>query len=381
MAIKLNNHQTTSRNKKKPEENSSNAFIDLLNKDISIGTNRFNNKKKEQFYTDLSTLLNAGLDLNSALQLLSEEQDKEANIFSQINKEVLVGKTLALAMEETKLFTKYEHQSIKIGEETGKLASIMLELKYYFENKNALRSQFIGLVTYPLIVIVIAFGVLFFLMNFVVPMFIGFLKQVNAELPAVTQFVLHLSSAFSNWYKPVAGSILLVVAIFYFQRKTEWYRKYSGIIILRLPLFGKMMQRIYLTRFCQSMSLLTKSKVPLVQALNMTAQMVDFYPIEQSLFRIEKSILKGHTLYESMREESVFEKRMVSMIRVGEEVNKLDEIFAKLTTQYGDSVENQSKILKSIVEPILIIVVGGVVALVAMAMILPIFKMSSSMEF
>lgn len=381
MAIKLNNHQPRSRNKKKPEESSSNAFIDLLNKDISIGANRFNNKKKEQFYTDLSTLLNAGLDLNSALQLLSEEQDKETNIFSQINKEVLVGKTLALAMEETKLFTKYEYQSIKIGEETGKLASIMLELKYYFENKNALRSQFIGLVTYPLIVIVIAFGVLFFLMNFVVPMFIGFLKQVNAELPAVTQFVLDLSSAFSNWYKPVAGSMLLLVAIFYFQRKKEWYRKYAGIIILRLPLFGKMMQRIYLTRFCQSMSLLTKSKVPLVQALNMTAQMVDFYPIEQSLIRIEKSILKGHTLYESMREENVFEKRMVSMIRVGEEVNKLDEIFAKLTIQYGDSVENQSKILKSIVEPILIIVVGGVVALVAMAMILPIFKMSSSMEF
>ena len=381
MAIKLNKYQQPNRKKKTSEEDSSSSFVDFLNKDISLGGNRFNNKKKEQFYTDLSTLLNAGLDLNSALQLLSEEQDKEDNIFAKINKEVLVGKTLAIAMEEAKLFTKYEYQSIKIGEETGKLASIMLELKYYFENKNALRSQFIGLITYPIIVIVIAFGVLFFLMNFVVPMFIGFLKQVNAELPAVTQFVLDLSSAFSNWYKPVFGVIFIIIAIFYFQRKTEWYRKYSGIVTLRLPLFGKMMQRVYLTRFCQSMSLLTKSKVPLVQALNMTAQMVDFYPIEQSLIRIEQSILKGHTLYESMREESVFEKRMVSMIRVGEEVNKLDEIFAKLTTQYGDSVENQSKILKSIVEPILIIVVGGVVALVAMAMILPIFKMSSSMEF
>lgn len=381
MAIKLNKYQQPNRKKKTYEEDTSSSFVDFLNKDISLGGSRFNNKKKEQFYTDLSTLLNAGLDLNSALQLLSEEQDKEDNIFAKINKEVLVGKTLAIAMEETKLFTKYEYQSIKIGEETGKLANIMLELKYYFENKNALRSQFIGLITYPIIVIVIAFGVLFFLMNFVVPMFIGFLKQVNAELPAVTQFVLDLSSAFSNWYKPVFGVIFIIIAIFYFQRKTEWYRKYSGIVTLRLPLFGKMMQRVYLTRFCQSMSLLTKSKVPLVQALNMTAQMVDFYPIEQSLIRIEQSILKGQTLYESMREESVFEKRMVSMIRVGEEVNKLDEIFAKLTTQYGDSVENQSKILKSIVEPILIIVVGGVVALVAMAMILPIFKMSSSMEF
>jgi type IV pilus assembly protein PilC len=380
LAIKLNKYQQTNR-KKKVQTDASNGIIDFLNQDISFGGHRFNNKKKEQFYTDLSTLLNAGLDLNASLQLLSEEQDKADNIYAQINKDVLVGKPLALALENTQLFTKYEYQSIRIGEETGKLANIMLELKKYFENKNALRSQFIGLITYPIIVIFIAFGVLFFLMNFVVPMFIGFLKQVDAELPSVTQFVLDLSSAFSEWYKPVLGVLVIILAFFYFQRKTEWYRKYSGIVLLKIPIVGKMMQRVYLTRFCQSMSLLTKSKVQLIEALNMTAQMVDFYPIEQSLQRIEKSILKGNTLYDSMREESVFEKRMVSMIRVGEEVNKLDEIFAKLTAQYSDSVESQSKLLKSIVEPILIIVVGGVVALVAMAMILPIFKMSSSMEF
>lgn len=380
MAIRIDKYQSTKR-KKKETEKASGGLVEFLNKDISIGGNRFNNRKKEQFYTDLSTLLNAGLDLNTSLQLLSEEQDKEDNIYAQINKDVLVGKTLATAIENTKLFTKYEYQSIKIGEETGRLSDILLELKKYFENKNALRSQFIGLVTYPIIVIIIAFGVLFFLLNFVVPMFIGFLKQVNAELPAVTQFVLDLSSVFSDWYKPVLGVLALLIVFFYFQKSTEWYRKYSGMILLRTPLVGKMMLRIYLTRFCQSMSLLTKSKVSLIEALNMTAQMVDFYPMEQSLHRIEKSILKGNTLYESMREESVFEKRMVSMIRVGEEVNKLDEIFEKLTSQYGDSVEHQSKILKSIIEPALIIIVGSVVALVAMAMILPIFKMSSSMEF
>lgn len=380
MGINIDKYQPASR-KKKEVEPTSGGIVEFLNKDISLGGNRFNNKKKEQFYTDLSTLLSAGLDLNTSLQLLSEEQDKEDNIYAQINKDVLLGKMLTSAMQNTGLFTKYEYQSIKIGEETGKLSDILLELKKYFENKNALRSQFIGLITYPLIVIFIAFGVLVFLLNFVVPMFIGFLKQVNADLPAVTQFVLDLSSVFSAYYKPVLGVLIVIFVFFYFQRTTEWYRKYSGVILLRIPLVGKMMQRIYLTRFCQSMSLLTKSKVSLIEALNMTAQMVDFYPIEKSLERIEKSILKGNTLFESMREESIFEKRMVSMIRVGEEVNKLDEIFAKLTTQYGDSVEHQSKVLKSIIEPILIIVVGGVVALVAMAMILPIFKMSSSMEF
>ena len=379
MSINLNQYQP--HKKKVKKETESNGLIEFLNKDISLGGNRLNNKKKEQFYTDLSTLLGAGLDLNASLQLLSEEQDKEDNIFTKINSQILVGKPLSVAMQQTNLFTKYEHQSIRIGEETGQLAQIMLELKRYFENKNALRSQFISLITYPIIVIVIAFGVLFFLMNFVVPMFIGFLKQVNAELPAVTQFVLDLSELFSEWYKIVLATTALAVGFFYFQRKAEWYLKYSGIVVLRLPLFGKMMQRVYLTRFCQSMSLLINAKVPLVEALEMTSEMVGFYPIEQSLIRIKKDILKGKTLYESMQKEPVFEKRMVSMIRVGEEVNKLDDIFKKLTNQYADSVEHQSKILKSIIEPILIIIVGGVVALVAMAMILPIFKMSSSMDF
>lgn len=381
MAIKLEQYQTSKKKKVKKKNEDSSSIIDFLNKDISFGGNRFNNKKKEQFYTDLSTLVNAGLDLNAALKLLSEEQQKEENIFSKINQKVLVGKSLAIAVEETGLFTKYEFQSIKIGEETGQLGNVLLELKSYFENKNKLRSQFIGMITYPVIVILIAFGVLFFLMNFVVPMFIGFLKQVNADLPAVTQFVLDLSDAFANWYKPFLILFIVITGFLYSQRNNSWFRKYSGITILKIPLFGKMIQRIYLTRFCQSMSLLTKSKVPLVQALSMTAQMIDFYPIEQSLARIEKSILKGQTLYESMREEVVFEKRMVSMIRVGEEVNKLDTIFEKLTGQYGDSVENQSKVLKSIIEPVLLLLVGGVVALVAMAMILPVFKMSSSMEF
>jgi len=379
VSINLNQYKKTiNKTSSKPLNNN---FIAFLNQDISFGNNRLNNKKKEQFYTDLSTLLNAGLDLNTSLKLLAEEQQKEDNVFSKINKSILVGKPLSIAMQQTNLFTKYEYQSIKIGEETGQLPQIMLELKKYYENKNALRSQFISLVTYPIIVILIAFGVLFFLMNFVVPMFIGFLKQVNAELPAVTQFVLTLSKTFSEWYKIVLGALFIIFSFFYFQRNTEWFLKYSGAIILRIPLFGKMMQRIYLTRFCQSMSLLINARVPLVQALDMTAEMVAFYPIEQSLKRIKKNILKGNTLHQSMQKEKIFEKRMVSMIRVGEEVNKLDEIFKKLTLQYADSVEHQSKVLKSIIEPILIIIVGGVVALVAMAMILPIFKMSSSMEF
>ncbi len=380
MSSRTEKYQGRAKKAKKKEES---GLMEFLNKDIPLGKKRFNDKRKAQFYNDLYTLLDAGLNLNAALQLLDEEnREKEKdNVYAQLRKEILVGKSLSMSMKEAGKFTNYEYQSVKIGEETGQLAQLMGELKNHFDRKIKLRQQFVGLVTYPIIVIVIALGVMTFLLNYVVPMFIGFLTQVGAELPAVTQFVLDMSEVFAAWYKPVFGVLLVVVLFFYFQRETEWFRKSSGNIVLRLPLVGKMMNRVYMSRFCQSMSLLMNAKVPLVDALEMTGKMVDFYPIEKSLERVGKEILKGKTFHESMRNEKVFDQRMVSMIRVGEEVNKLDDVFAKLTEQYSDSVENQSKVLKSIVEPVLIMVVGGVVALVAMAMILPIFKMSSTMEF
>ena len=350
-------------------------------KRINQKTKKLTNKEKEQFYNDLSILLTSGLNLNTSLQLLSEEISKNENIFSSLNELILTGKPLHKAMKQEKCFTKYEYQSIKIGEETGQLSQVVVELKKYFEKKNQLTKQFINLITYPIIVILFSFGVLTFLMNFVVPVFMIFLNQIHAELPAVTKFVLFLSESFSRWYKIVLFFILLIIALLYFQRKARWFLKYSSIFLLKTPVIGKMIKQVYIARFCQSMDLLLNAKVPLLEALQMTKEMISFYPIETSLNHITKDILKGSSLYKSMETEKIFDKRMTSMIRVGEEVNQLGQIFKKLSLQYTDSVENQTKIIKSVIEPVLIIIVGGVVALVAMAMILPVFKMSSSMNF
>jgi type IV pilus assembly protein PilC len=367
----------------KPKAKEESAFWSAMNKDISFGGKKFNDKKKEQFYTDMSLLLQAGLDLNNALQLLDEENAKVKgiNIFATLLADVLTGKSLSKSMEESGKFSNYEFQSIRIGEETGRLPIILTELKKHYEKKNALRQQFIGMITYPIIVIFIAFGVLIFLMNYVVPMFMSFLTQVNAELPWVTQFVLDMSEFVGQWYMPFLIFVAVVILVIYFQKDQLWFKKISSSILLRLPLFGKMSQRIYLSRFSQAMTLLTASRVPLTEALEMTKNMVDFYPLEISIANVQKAVMKGVTLHKAMAEEKIFESRMVSLIRVGEEVNKLDEVFSKVSEQYSDNVESQTKVLKSVIEPLLLIIVGSVVALVALAMILPIFKMSSSMEF
>jgi type IV pilus assembly protein PilC len=381
LSLDISKYNQSSNPKPKVKEES--AFWSAMNKDISFGGKKFNDKKKEQFYTDMSLLLQAGLDLNNALRLLDEENAKVKgiNIFAILLADVLTGKPLSKSMEESGKFSNYEYQSIKIGEETGRLPIILTELKNHYEKKNALRQQFIGMITYPIIVIFIAFGVLIFLMNYVVPMFMSFLTQVNAELPWVTQFVLDMSEFVGAWYKPFLIFIVLIFLVVYFQKDQLWFKKISSSILLRLPLFGKMSQRIYLSRFSQAMTLLTSSRVPLTEALEMTKNMVDFYPLEVSITNVQKAVMKGVTLHKAMAEEKIFESRMVSLIRVGEEVNKLDEVFSKVSEQYSDNVESQTKVLKSVIEPLLLIIVGSVVALVALAMILPIFKMSSSMEF
>lgn len=379
MSIKLENYNKKRNNK---ETEKSSGLIELLNKDISFGGSKFDDKKKAQFYNDMFTLLDAGLNLNSTLQILDEESVKQkVNIYGDLKEGILIGKPLSGVMKELGFFTVYEYQSVSIGEETGQLPKMLGELKDHFDKKVKLRQQFISLITYPVIVITLTFGVLIFLMNYVVPMFVGFLEQVNAELPAITQFVLDVSDFVKEWFYVFILSIIAIITFFYIQRKTDWFKKYSAIVMLRLPLFGKMIRRVYLTRFCQSMALLSSSKIPLVESLEMTAQMVDFYPISTSLAKIKEKVLKGETLHEAMSEENIFETRMISMVRVGEEVNRLDMVFSKIAEQFNDSIENQTKVIKSIIEPILILTVGVIVAVVAMAMILPIFKMSSTMDF
>jgi type IV pilus assembly protein PilC len=383
LSLDLTKYNVNKKPKSSEKEEGNSRIWDILNKDISLSRSGFNDKKKEQFYTDMSILLEAGLDLNASLRLLDEEnaQQKGENIYTILLKDVLSGLSLSKSMENTKKFSNYEYQSIRIGEETGRLAIILKELKKHYEQKNALRQQFIGMITYPIIVIVIAVGVLIFLMNYVVPMFMSFLTQVNAELPWITTFVLQLSNLVSFWYPYFLGLMLIIVLFIYFQKDQLWFKKVFSQMLLKIPLFGKMSQRIYLSRFCQAMTLLMTAKVPLIDALEMTKNMVDFYPLESSIDNIKSKILKGQSMHVAMTKESIFEPRMISMVRVGEEVNKLDEVFGKLTVQYSDNVENQTKVIKSILEPALLIIVGSVVALVALAMILPIFKMSSSMEF
>ena len=355
-------------------------MFDFLNKDIQFFSASFSDKNKESFYSELHTLFSAGVDITSALELIEEEQEKEKDkeLFLKIKTKVIAGDSLSDAIKSTNVFSAYEFYSLQIGEESGQLNNVLNELSIFFGKKIKQKRQLVSALSYPIIVFVASFGAIFFMMKFVVPMFADVFKRFKGELPYFTKLIVRISDLFSAYSIYFILAVLISIAVLYVNRNTIWYRKYSAELLLRTPIVKTMMSKIYLARFCQSMNLLIGAKIPLVTALDLVQKMIGFYPIEVSLDTVKKDILRGEALYSSLSKFKIYNKRMISLLKVAEEVNQMDVMFDKLSQQYSDEVEHQTSILGSLIEPVMIIFLGVLVAIILVAMYLPLFQMGST---
>ncbi|MDQ3109894.1 MAG: type II secretion system F family protein [Bacteroidota bacterium] len=356
------------------------GIMDFMNRDIKILGSKWNDKKKEGFYGELHVLLTAGIDIRTALELLEGEAEKkdEKHMYGQILKAIINGSTLPEAIEQTGKFSTYEFYSLRIGEESGRMKEVLKDLGDYYTKKIKQKRKVTGALSYPMVVMLVAFGAVWFMLRFVVPMFADMLKRFNTELPGITKLIIDASETLGKYGPWMLLAIISLVIFIYSQRKQVWFRKFSSAFVLRIPYIGKITQKVYLERFCHSMHLLLASRTPLVNALELVQKMVGFYPIETSLTNIRQEIMHGSSLHDCLAKFPVYNKRMISLIRVAEEVNQLDMMFDKLSKQYSDEIEHETSILGSVIEPLMIVFLGLMVAVILVAMYLPMFKLSSS---
>lgn len=339
---------------------------------------KFSDKNKENFYRELGLLLKSGVDFKKALEILNSQSTNklEQQIISSIKSNVSHGKSIYESVKETNQFSPYEYYSIQIGEETRKLEDILSELQKYFNRKIQMKRQIISVLTYPVIVLLVTFLVLYFMLNKVVPMFSSVFRQFGNDLPKSTQIIINLS----NHSGAIFGFFFLLITILigthYSLKSKETYRAFISALTIKIPYFGSLIQKIYLSRFCQAMSLLITSKTTLINALSLTSKMIGFYPIENAIETIKNDITKGASLSESLRKHPVFETKMVSMIEVSEQVNQLDSMFEKLTEQYNEDVNHQTKMIGVVLEPMLIIIIGVIVGIIMVSMYAPMFDLS-----
>ena len=338
---------------------------------------KLSDKKKEVLYRELGMLLKAGVDFKKALEILAVQSKKfEREIIIGIKDKVVEGRSIYESMRETGHFSPYEYYSIRIGEETRKLEEVLFELQQYFGRKIQMKRQVISVLTYPAIVMLVTLLVLYFMLNKVVPMFSSVFRQFGSELPKSTQIIIRISNHSGELFLALFVIVIGLGIVHFTMKDKSKYRSFTTKLLLKIPYFGSLIRKIYISRFCQAMKLLMTSKTTLINSLTLTSKMIGFYPIESAIEEIKADITRGHSLSEGLRKHPVFETRMVSMVEVAEQVNQLDTMFETLSDQYNEEISHQTKMIGVILEPMIIIVIGIVVGIIMVSMYAPMFDLS-----
>ncbi|MEC7770707.1 MAG: type II secretion system F family protein [Bacteroidota bacterium] len=247
----------------------------------------------------------------------------------------------------------------------------------FFAQKNEQRRNLINALTYPLIILCTAILVVVFMLRMVVPMFEDIFEQNGVELPTITQWVIALSNIIER-YGMLFLLVLFVVVVLRKQlMHMGSFEKKWDYLILRIPYLGNFMRLVYMPQFTQAVALLTTSKVPMLNSVQMTKKMLRFHPIQDALDTMEHKILKGVSLHQSLEGTPVFDHKMISLVKVAEETNQTEYIFRKLNEQYVIELQQKSKMLSTIMEPVIIVVIGFFVGVILVSMYLPMFKLSS----
>lgn len=362
------------------EKNNKKSILQLLNQDISFSTN-YPDKKKEQFYAEISLLLSAGTDIKTALELIVDETEKEKDkkLLESIKDDIINGLSFSEALQKTGKFTEYEYYSLKVGEESSRVDIVLTDLATFFKRKVEQKRKLSSTLSYPIVLLCSAFGMVLFLLKFLVPMFQDIFKSFDKELPGITQFVVDASETVSDYFLLIFLIVVAIITFVYINKKKTWFRRVTSKIILKTPILGDMAQKVYLTRFCHSMNLLISARNPLLNSIQLVKKMIDYYPIQTSLEKVEQDIMHGKLLNESMRSFSIFPKKMTSLIKVAEEVNKLDAIFKNLDEQYSKELEHKSEVFGKLLEPFIILFISVVVGFIVIAMYLPMMEINTGL--
>lgn len=375
MAFKLDNIPGTTAKAK-----TGNGIDRLLKKEITLFGKSFTNKKKQAFYLELSVLLKAGITIKEALTLIGESFKKRTDreTLEHLLEQVIGGKPFSEALLDSGHFSEYEYYSLKIGEATGTTARICHELGVFFERKNEQRRIIIAALTYPSIVFSTAILVVVFMLTYVVPMFEDIFRQNSLELPTLTRLIMQ-ASAFVTSY----GLLFLVFSVILFVagnlfKNNPAFKRARHYLLLKIPVIGPFISKIYLAQFTQAVALLTASKVPLLSSIQMVGRMIHFVPLQDELAGIEQEIIKGSSFSKSLQGSRIFNNRIISLVKVAEETNQTEYVFNQLNNQYSQEVMQQSKVMSTVLEPVIILFVGGIVAVLLIAMYLPMFQLSSA---
>ncbi|PLS16864.1 type II secretion system F family protein [Bacillus sp. M6-12] len=348
----------------------------VLSKEITIG-----NPVKLQhlviYLRQFSTLLQAGVSVVEATSILSQQTESKPlrKALQNIEQDLREGNPLSdSAAKYNKIFSPMFINMIRAGEAGGNMDETLERLADHFEKQYATRQKITSAMAYPMVIAFIAIAVVIFLLVSVVPTFVDMFADFGGELPAITKFVLSASELMQKaWYLVILFFILFTAAIIAIRKnkKTKYYLDY---FLLRLPIFGNMLQKAVLARMTRTLSSLFNSSVPILQAMDIVEQVVENEVIGKVIIKSRESLERGQSITVPMKKHWAFPPLITQMIAIGEQTGALDSMLGKVADFYEKEVENSTDRLKSLIEPLMIVVLAGLVGTIVTSIMVPMFE-------
>lgn len=331
------------------------------------------------FTRQLATLVGAGLPILESINAISEQQDnlKFKKILIAIKEKLTEGFSLADSLESTsKIFSPLYINMIRAGEASGALEVVLLRLAEYIEGQVRLRNKFISTMVYPVIMLILAFGVVAFLMIKVIPKVVLIFQDINQTLPIYTRALIFISNIMSNYWYILIGLILASWYLFKRYRNTPEGRVRIDGLLLRIPVFGKIVRLRAVSRFSRTLATLLKSGIPLLQALDIVKNIVNNVILERSIDEARELISEGASIAEPLKKNGVFPPMVIKMISVGEQSGEIETMLEKIADTADNETETFVSALTSLLEPAIILLLAGMVLFIILSVLMPIFQIN-----
>jgi general secretion pathway protein F/type IV pilus assembly protein PilC len=332
---------------------------------------------------ELSIYIRSGISIVSALKIVQThyENNKKMKLFlSSVNILLDEGKNFYTALDEQNIvqLPLFFIESVRVSEDGGILDEVLMELSRFLKEQNKINKEIKSAFAYPSFMIVISLLMIAFMLTFVVPQITSIFASMDQELPASTQFVIAAGEFFNNNFITILVTIFITVSLFVLgKKKSLKFRFFVDSILLKLPLFGDVISKSELARFAYMASLLTRSGVPFVRTINLSANIINNTPIKKTFLDASQKVVEGKLLSKALQEAPLqLDISFVQAIALGEETSQIESVLSNISELYFEENRDKISMLLTLLEPSLMLFVGGSIGFIVAAMLLPIFSMS-----
>ena len=352
--------------------------------ELRLGPKRVKAAELTVMSRQLATMISSGMTLLRAFYVLEDtiENTMLRDTVAGVRGDIEAGLNFSDALERyPKVFNPLYVAMVRSGETGGVLEEALERISDQLEKDDSLRRQVKSAMAYPIVVFSFAMLVLIGMIAFIVPVFVGVFEDFGGELPLITRFTVGLSDAVTGqWYFLIAGAVAITVG-FRKWKKSSWGRPQWDAFRLRIPFsIGKTVQKISLARWSRTFSALYGAGVPIMHAIEVTGQTAGNAVVDKAMAAVIESVKSGGSIATPLKEAPIFPPMVVQMIAIGEETGNLDTMLSKVADFYEDEVSAAIKALTSILEPVMIVMVGAIVGFIVVAMYMPMFKVYDSIK-